>query len=118
MDPDCEELPGFPGINVAGSIPGQWLRPVPGADRVLVVSGFAEIAAAGTGVVQRVTWQYPGLVVACLGCASGVGSDAGLASLAVRITIGDGQEEVITTGEAAGFVELMNLHGRSHQPFN
>lgn len=115
------EKPWLPGIDVGGSVAGQWLLPMPGADRLFRVSGFAAIAPAGT---QSLTfrWQYPGLVTALmchdLGTVAATGgTDLGLASLALRLTVGDANEEIMSNGNAGDFVTFMAIHGRLQQPF-
>lgn len=111
------ERSAFPGLNVAQAGKGGFVRPLEAPDRVMTVAGLASIAAGGTGTGVTFTWQYPGFVLSMLGCALGDGSDAGLASLGLQLTVGDANESVFSNGAAGAFVPLMNIHGRSMQPF-
>lgn len=115
---DIQERSAWPGINMAGAQgKGSYIRPLESGDRVFRVSGLASIAAAGTGTAVTFTWQYPGFVISMLACALGDGSDAGLASLGMQLTVGDANEAIFSDGASGSFVQLMNIHGRSFQPF-
>lgn len=109
------ENAAFPGLDNSPSIAGPWGRLLPGFDRVFRVSGFSSLAVGGTASLPF-TWQQPGLVVAMLGCALGDGSDAGLASLSLQITVGDSNEAIFSNGMAGDYVPLMNIQGKSLQP--
>lgn len=116
----------WPGIDARGAIqpgpPGSaWIRPFVQPDRAFRVTGFASIALGATGIAQTFTWQYPGTVIAfiahTIGAAAVAGSTAGLASLGIQMTVGDGNESVFSNGAAGDFVSLFSLHGPAFNPF-
>jgi len=112
----AEEKPWLPGIDTKGSVAGDWVMPMPGADRIFRVAGFGALAP---GAQQAIIfpWQYPGLVTALMCHDLNIGSDAGLASLAIQLNIGDNNEAVFSNGGAGDFVTFMCIHGRLQQPF-
>lgn len=112
MDQVVESQRGAPG----GELPirGPWVYSQATADRVYVVDSGILVPGAESGVVQ-VEWQRAGLVIAAMGCSLGDGSAAGMASLAVKATVGDWDTEVFTDGNTAAYASFAALFGPSGQ---
>lgn len=114
-DQDCQQVD-------AATLPGAWIRSLPGCDRYVRVDGLASIAFGGNNGVERpIEWWDDMWIVSMVGHSVGpiatAGSVGGLASLKLRVTL-NGEVALVTTQTQgkADFVSLFGLHGPAHLP--
>lgn len=109
------------GHRFAAPLGEQQISGLPSWDRCFKVTGLASIPLSSEGTAVTFTWATGlsgGYCVGWRAHALGIGDNASLASLAIRLTVGTEDLAVTAAQQGADYATLMNLMGANFLPVN